>query len=306
MIGAGRMGSHHARILATLDGARLAGVYDKHPERGAELAKSHGTRAFAALEDVVGACDAAVVATSSPAHLAVGRALLEAGIACLIEKPLALNEADCLALIASAARRGVPLAVGHTERFNPATVALMTTIAGWRVRAIETRRLNPGSARVTDTGVVSDLMLHDLDIVLQIMGRSPSDVVAIGTTADPRAGADHAIALLSFTGAADGPALASCAASRITAHRARELTLVGDRGSVMVNYLTRSVGVLAPGGAEPTPVAVAEADALTAELGAFVDTVRDAGPGRGRIIDGAAALAALRLAWSIEQQIARR
>jgi predicted dehydrogenase len=296
------MGTHHARVLGAVPGARLAGVHDKHPERAAVLGERHGCAVFAHLEDVIGACDAAIVATSSASHLEVGRVLLEAGIPCLIEKPLALAEADCTSLIAAAAGRGVPLAVGHTERFNPTTAALLATIRDWRVRAIETRRLNPGSARITDTGVVSDLMLHDLDIVLRIMQRAPRDVVAVGLTQEAQAGADHAMALLSF----DGPALASCAASRITAHRARELSLVGDRGSVLVDYLARTVGRLDPGASAPTPVAVAPADPLASELAAFVDTVRGGGPRCGEAIDGATALAALRLAWSIERQIARR
>jgi predicted dehydrogenase len=295
------MGAHHARVLGSVAGAILVGVHDKHPERAAVLAQRHGGVVFSGLEDLAAACDAAIVATSSASHRAVGEALLESGIPCLIEKPLALSEADCLALIGAAARRAVPLAVGHTERFNPATGALLATIEGWQVRAIETRRLNPGSARVTDTGVVSDLMLHDLDIVLHVMARAPSDVLAVGLTREAQAGADHAMALLSFS----GPALASCAASRIAAHRARELTLIGDRGTVLVDYLARTVKRLEPGMTEPTPVAVDGADALATELAGFVDSLREAGPRRGQYIAGDVALAALRLAWTIEREIAR-
>jgi predicted dehydrogenase len=295
------MGSHHARILGALDGARLAGVHDKHPERATALAERHGGAMLRDLDAVIGAADAAVVAVSSSAHLEVGRALLEAGIPCLIEKPLALDEADCLTLIAAAARRGVVLAVGHTERFNPATAALMTLTEDWRVRAIETRRLNPGGARITDTSVVSDLMVHDLDIVLHVMRRVPDDIVAAGLGRDTGAGLDHAMALLSFADSA----LAACAASRITQHRARELSLVGDRGTVLVDYLARTVKRLDPGASEPVPVAVAAADALTAELAGFLDTVRGDGARQGRTVDGGDALAALRLAWAIERQIAR-
>ncbi len=305
VIGAGRMGTHHARVLGAVEGARLAGVFDKHPERAEALAARHGCPTLRGLDEAVRAGDAAIVASSSPSHLEVGRALLDAGVPCLIEKPLALGEADCLSLIASAARRGVVLAVGHTERFNPATAALLALIRGWRVRAIETRRLNPASARVTDTSVVDDLMVHDLDIVLHVMQRTPTDVVAAGLIRDPQRGADHAMALLSFTGPADGPALASCAASRITAHRARDLTLTGDGGTVLVDYLARTVTHLAPGAAAPVAVAVGDADALATELAAFVDTVRGAGPRRDHYVDGGTALAALRLAWAIERQIAR-
>jgi predicted dehydrogenase len=299
LIGAGRMGGHHARVLGSVEGARLVGVHDKHAERAAALAAQHGCSVFARLEDIVPACDAAIVAASSPAHLAVGRALLDAGIPCLIEKPLATTEADSLELIATAARRATVLAVGHSERFNPATVALLAALDGWQVHAIEARRFNPGSTRIADTGVVSDLMVHDLDIVLRVMGSAPIELAATGIMHDPQAGADHAVALLSFGAAA----LASCAASRITAHRVRELALMGDRGTLLVDYLARTVTRIAPGG-EPVPIAVAQADALATEQAAFVDTVRGSGPRRGQSVSGAEALAALRVAWAIERRIA--
>ena len=301
VVGAGRMGAHHARVLASVDGACLAGVHDKHAERAEALAGHHGCPTIAALEDVVASCDAAIVATSSSAHGAVGRALLEAGIPCLIEKPLALSEADCQGLIAAAERRGVPLAVGHIERFSPVTAALLECVADWRIDAIETRRLNPASTHIVDASVVADLMVHDLDIVLALMRRAPADVVASGVTRDAAVGADHAVALLSF----DGPALASCAASRLTAQRVRALTLVGDRGTVLVDHLARTVGRLAPDASEPAPVTVAPTDALASELAGFVDTVRQTGPQRGRCVDGRAALDALRLAWTIERQLAQ-
>jgi predicted dehydrogenase len=298
VIGAGRMGAHHARILSGLDGVQLAGIEDKHAERAAALAQQHGTTVFSTLDAVIAGCDAAIVASSSPSHAEIGRALLDAGIPCLIEKPLALSEADCLTLIAAAARRGVALAVGHVERFNPATVALLETVAGWQVRTIETRRFNPASGRIADTSVVSDLMVHDLDVVLGLLAATPSAIVAAGTIRDEAAGADHAMATLTFPGGA----LASCAASRITPDRVRELVLTGDRGTVAVDYLARKVSVT-PAGGVATSVPVAQHDALTAELVGFLDAVRGAAV-PGRCVDGAAALAALRVAWAIERQIA--
>jgi predicted dehydrogenase len=131
------------------------------------------------------------------------------------------------------------------------------------------------------------------------MGGAPVAVAATGITRDPQAGADHAVALLSFGAAA----LASCAASRITAQRVREIALTGDRGTILVDYLARTVTRIAPDAA-PAPIAVGEADALATEQAAFVDTVRGSGPRRGQCVAGAEALAALRVAWAIERQIA--
>lgn len=296
VIGAGRMGAHHARVLGQIEGARLVGIEDQDAARAAALAAQHGVPALAGLDAVVKGCDAAIVASASSSHREVGQALLDAGIPCLIEKPLALREADCLALIASAARRGVVLAVGHVERFNPATAALLAAIAGWPVRTIETRRFNPGSGRIADTSVVSDLMVHDLDVVLGIMGGAPSAITAAGTVRDPAAGADHAMAVLNFPGG-----LVSCAASRITPTRVRELVLASERGTVVVDYLARSVTLTPPGGTVQA-LPVAADDALTVELAGFLDAVRGrAAP--GRCVDGGAALAALRIAWAIEKQI---
>lgn len=299
LIGAGRMGANHARVIQTVAGARLVGVHDVRPEAAAALAAQHGCQPIARLEDVAPACDAAIVATTSSAHVAVGRALLDAGVPCLIEKPLATDEAGCLTLIAAAARRGVALAVGHSERFNAATIALCTAVAGWRLCAIEARRLNPGSARIADIGVVSDLMVHDLDLVLRLLGSTPTDVAAVGIARDPAVGADHATALLRF----GETALAACTASRITTERVRALSVTADRGTATVDYLARTVTVTEPGAA-PRQVAVADADTLATEQATFLDTVRGSGPRSADSVAGADALEVLRVAWAIERRLA--
>src|SRR6185437_17078405 len=128
----------------------------------------------------------------------IGVALLADGIPCLIEKPLAIDETQCRALIAAADRAAVPLAVGHVELFNPAVEVAADLVAGERILALEARRLNPGSARIQDTDVVIDLMVHDIDTVRLLTGAEPSEIAAQGIAVAQAGLADHATALLSF------------------------------------------------------------------------------------------------------------
>ena len=315
LVGAGRMGAHHARILGSVDGARLACIHDKHTERAAELAQRHGCPMVADLEGVIAGCDAAIVATSSSAHRAVGRALLEAGIPCLIEKPLATSEAETVALIDSAQRSGATLLVGHVERFNPAVQQLASLLEGQRLDALDARRLSWSSARITDVDVVLDLMVHDLDIVLWLVGKPVARLAASAVQAPGRKGEDYVTALLSFAGGA----MASLTASRVTQTKLRELHLTTSFGYVTVNLITQEVLVFRHGEAERGPyhwtnsgnaildavmerVLIRNAEPLMVELQHFVDAVRDGTP---PLVTGAQALETLRIAERIRAGVAR-
>src|SRR5213076_2407060 len=159
----------------------------------------HGCMALTDVAELVGLVDAASVAVSSSRHAEVGCLLLEAGVPCLIEKPLATNEADGLALIQAAEERGLPLLVGHIERFNPAVDQLREILRDDHdVLAVDARRMSAVSSRITDVDVVADLMVHDLDIVLDLLGAAPVDVVARGAASDGGSGENYVIAVLTF------------------------------------------------------------------------------------------------------------
>ena len=115
--------------------------------------------------------DAAVVAVPTALHAPIGCALMERGIHCLVEKPLALSREEARHLIKIGNQSGVVLQVGHTERFNPAVRQLKELLAGETVRVVNARRMSAVSARVSDIDVIIDLMVHDLDIMLFFMGR---------------------------------------------------------------------------------------------------------------------------------------
>jgi len=178
VIGAGRMGQYHAKHLSRNRRAQLVGIVDTDGPRGQATARRFRTEAFQNAKDVIGKIDAAVIATPTPTHHPIGKLLLESGVACLVEKPLAVNLAEAEDLIALADRFNRVLQVGHIERFNPAVIEAARHIHA--PQFIEVNRLGPYDPRVADIGVVMDLMIHDLDIVLFLVGEEVTRVEAFG------------------------------------------------------------------------------------------------------------------------------
>ena len=181
VVGVGHLGKEHARVYAGLDGCELVAVVDTVGERAEEVAARHGVRAvrdFRELLEGEGRPHAVSVVVPTKYHAEVGAPFLEAGVAALIEKPMAetLEEAD--ALLAAAGRGGATLQVGHIERFNPAIRAVRGMVKD--PRFIESDRIAPYSFRSADIGVVHDLMIHDLDIILSFFHAPVTDVDAIG------------------------------------------------------------------------------------------------------------------------------
>ncbi|MEM8757780.1 MAG: Gfo/Idh/MocA family oxidoreductase [Planctomycetota bacterium] len=184
-LGVGRMGQHHARVYAEMDGVELVGVYDANPERAAEIAEKHGCPVLATIDDVIAAKpDAVSIAVPTIYHRETAEPLLKAGIACLIEKPLAQDPEEAAAIKAVADDAGAVLMVGHIERFNPIMRALQRATAdGLDIipRFIEVHRVSPMTFRSVDIGVVMDMGIHDLDVVIMLMGgREPDRVEATG------------------------------------------------------------------------------------------------------------------------------
>ena len=186
VIGVGALGRHHARVWAGVEGARLVGVFDTDAGRAAAVAAEHGGRAFPDAASLLAEVDAVSVAVPTESHHRVARLALEAGKDVLLEKPMTatLEEADDL--MALAAARGAVLQVGHIERFNPATAALLS--AGKGARFVEVHRLGSFSPRSLDVDVVLDLMIHDLDIVLALDGSAPVQIEAVGVPGPDPAG----------------------------------------------------------------------------------------------------------------------
>ena len=179
VIGVGALGRHHARILGDTPDAVLAAVVDVNATRAAEIAAQHGAHAH--LTDasaLVGKVDAVTIASPTEAHFPLAAMLIDAGIHVLVEKPMTTTLAQADDLIARAAARGVVLAVGHTERFNPAVDAARQFLS--RPRFIEVHRLGTFPDRSLDIDVVFDLMIHDLDVLLSVVDEDVVGVEAVG------------------------------------------------------------------------------------------------------------------------------
>ncbi|MGP1273441.1 MAG: Gfo/Idh/MocA family protein [Phycisphaerales bacterium] len=184
-VGVGRMGQHHARVYAQMEGVELVGVYDANPERAAEIAQKHGCPVLPSIDAVIAARpDAVSIACPTVYHRETAEPLLEAGVACLIEKPLAQDPDEAEAIKHAAERSGSVLMVGHIERFNPIMRALRRKAAeglDLTPRFIEVHRVSPMTFRSVDIGVVMDMGIHDLDVVIMLMGgQEPDRVEATG------------------------------------------------------------------------------------------------------------------------------
>jgi predicted dehydrogenase len=176
VVGAGIMGTNHARVARSLRDARLVAVVDRDLDRAA-AAGGPGVQAVASVDDVEGGFDAAVVSVPTPLHAAMALQLAARGVHLLVEKPIAATLAEARQIVAAADAAGIVLAVGHVERFN-AAVAELPRLLDHPVH-IEASRISPYSARVAD-GVILDLMIHDLDIVAALAGPHDEPVRVAG------------------------------------------------------------------------------------------------------------------------------
>jgi len=208
------MGRNHVRLLSSLPGAELVGIYDPQPESAAAAARDHGARIFPRLEELASEIEAAVVAAPTVAHADMGCALLGRGLHVLIEKPLAASLEEADRLLAHAGDR--VLAVGHVEFFNPAVQALLGV--GTPPRFVEVQRLGVFSPRSLDVDVILDLMIHDLQILHAL---DPSPVAEVRATGIPVL--SPRIDIANARVALASGCVANLTASRVSAERVRKL-----------------------------------------------------------------------------------
>ncbi len=306
------MGSHHLRIYAGLKGVELVGVVDDHAPAAAQAAERYGCRVFSSPEELAREVDAASVAVPSSLHADVAGRLLEAGVHCLVEKPLAVTEAECEALIDAAAAHGLVLLVGHVERFNPVVRQLAEILDREVVHAIDVRRMSALSARITDVDVVADLMIHDIDVVLSLMGSDVTGVFAHEVRSAGNDGHDYVAATLTF----EAGGIATLTASRITQNKIRELNVTADLGFITASYVTQELFIDSHSrtastrdGSDPSyvldltikRVLVRPEEPLEVEIRHFVDAVANGTP---PLVSGQDALNAMRYVWEIQRLLA--
>ncbi|MEM1355246.1 MAG: Gfo/Idh/MocA family oxidoreductase [Planctomycetota bacterium] len=236
VLGVGRMGRHHARTYARLPQARLVGVVDFDEDRVETVADEYGCTGYTHVESLLAAhpsLKAVTVAVPTEHHADAARPLLERGIACLIEKPIAGSVAEAQELADFARRHHAVLQVGHTERFNPAVraVAKMDITP----RFIEITRVSPMTFRSMDVGVVMDMMIHDLDVVLSLVNRPIKKIDAVGISV-LGAHEDICDARLTF----EGGCVCTFTVSRVALKTERRLRLFSEDAYVSLDYGNRS------------------------------------------------------------------
>lgn len=235
VIGVGRMGRHHARTFNSLDLSELVAVVDFDEERAQTVADEYGCKAFSSVEALLENCPqvkAVTVAVPTVYHAKTAYPLMEKGVACLIEKPIAGSVQEAVELAQFAKARGCVLQVGHTERFNPAVRAV--SAMGITPRFLEVTRVSPMTFRSLDVGVVMDMMIHDLDVVLSLVGRPIVDVQAVGISVMGQ-NEDICDARLTFAGGT----VATLKGSRVALKTERRLRLFSEEAYVSLDYGAR-------------------------------------------------------------------
>jgi UDP-N-acetylglucosamine 3-dehydrogenase len=302
VIGCGAMGRNHLRVLSELEGVQLVAAADQDSERLSELARRYGIETFsshAALLDRA-RLDFAVVAVPTLEHYAVVHDVLAAGVHTLVEKPIAATVEEGRALASEASDAGVLLAVGHVEHFNPAVIELKRRLdAGdlGRLFQAQVRRLGPFPARVRDVGVVLDLATHDIDILRYLIG---GEIVRVYAETERRIHTAHEDLLSGLLRFSNG-VIASLDINWLTPRKVRKLSLTGERGMFVVDYLLQDLSFYANDYANThwetlqmvtgvsegsmTRFKVEKREPLRVELEHFVAAARQRGR-RGREADG--------------------
>ena len=275
VVGAGIMGSNHARVLASLSGIQLVGAADPDPTQRDLLDRVLGCPVVNDLDALLKlGVDAVTIAVPTHLHHEVALTCISRGVHVLVEKPIASSVDEGREIIAAARREGVTLMVGHVERFNPAVQAIKDAIRGEDILSIAITRVGPFPPRMSNVGVVIDLAVHDIDLIRWF---TDSDIVEVQPQLSSAVAEREDIALLQFRTASG--VLAHINTNWLTPFKARNVTVATRGKYVMGDLLTRQVtecfGFQPDGAYSMRHLSVSHDEPLRAELIAFVSAVRD-------------------------------
>ena len=302
VVGVGYLGRIHAKIYAELAGADLVAVVDTDPERARAVAAEYGCEASTDPASLLGRVDAVSVVVPTRQHLEVAQPFLEAGVHMLLEKPIAHTCEEGETLVRLATESGALLQIGHVERYNAGVMALAARVH--RPRFIEAHRIGGFPARATDVDVVTDLMIHDIDIILSLVGAPIRSVSAVGLPVITEH-VDIANARLEFE---DG-CVANVTASRVSNQTLRRIRIFEAHSYAGLDFIEQKGEVVRaveiPGKEWPEivrePFEITPRKPLDAELADFVAKVKSGEP---PLVDGRAGLEALRVAQLINRRMA--
>ncbi|WP_336023425.1 Gfo/Idh/MocA family oxidoreductase [Halobellus salinisoli] len=304
VIGVGNMGRNHARAYEEIDETNLVGVFDVDSERATDVAAEYGTTALS-LDDLLAVADVVSVAVPTQFHYENVKRALQCDVHVLVEKPFVEEPRNGRELIDLADERDLALQVGHIERFNPAIQTLGDLVDDLDVYAVSTERLGPPVDRMIDDTVVMDLMIHDLDIVLDLVDGEVESYNAVGTPKGRYANAN-----LRF----DSGVTASLTTSRVTQEKVRKLTISAADCRVKVDYIDQSIEIHRS--SVPTYIddesflrhrhenivetlSVEQVEPLKSELRSFANAARS---GSDPIVDGKQGLRVLHLIKSLDAE----
>lgn len=304
VVGVGYLGRFHALIYSRMENVELVGVVDTDPDTAARVAGECGCSAFANSGDLLGKIDAVSIVVPTTAHLDEARPFLQAGVHMLLEKPIASSVEEGAEIVRLAEAAGVILQVGHLERFNAGVMALAERIQ--RPRFIEAHRMGGFVERATDVDVVSDLMIHDIDIILSLVKSEITAISAVGTPV-LTAHVDIANARLEF---ANGT-VANVIASRVSEKRMRRIRVFEENRYESLDFIDQRIETAypkpRPGEAWPEVVMerldIEPVKPLDAELAAFAESVLSGLP---PLVDGHVGLEALEVAMRVKSEIMER
>jgi predicted dehydrogenase len=303
VIGVGYLGHFHAQKFAALEDVELVGVVDTSAERAAEVAAEVGTQSYTDYRELFGKIDLVSIVVPTQYHFQVARDCFEAGCHVLLEKPVTRTVEEADQLIELAREKGCVFQVGHLERFNPAILALQGVINN--PQFIESHRLAPFKSRGTDVNVVLDLMIHDIDIILSIVGHPIKTVNSVGVPV-LSGEVDIANARLQF----ENGCVANVTASRVSREGMRKVRIFQPDAYISIDYQERRISIyrknegegMIPGlpNIAMEEKSFAQSDALLAEIRSFVDVIKN---GTLPVVSGEDGRRALEVALKINTRL---
>jgi len=301
VVGVGYLGRFHALIYSRMPEVELVGVVDTDQDRGRAIAAEASCPSYARLDDLLGRVDAVSIVVPTTAHLAAAAPFLTRGIHVLLEKPIASTQAEGAEIVRLAQSSGALLQIGHVERFNAGVMALAQ-----RIRSplyIEAQRMGGFVERATDVDVVSDLMIHDIDIILSLVDAEIAGISAVGA-AILTEHLDIANARLEF---ANGT-VANVVASRVSDRTTRRIRVFQPRRYLALDFVAQTIDIAeprpVPGAARPEiareRIQVDAVKPLDLELAEFVRCIRER---CAPLVDGRIGLKALEVALEVRARI---
>ena len=236
LVGAGHMGQYHVNVASDIEEYDLKGIYDADTNRAKEIAERMKIESFPTYNDLLEAINVIVISTPTALHYEFALKALNAGKHVLVEKPMVKTIAQAEELVTKAEEKGLIFQVGHVERFNGAVLELGKIVK--KPYLIESRRLAPFNNRIQDVGVVLDLMIHDLDIVLNLVDSDFKSVYSQGQ-AHVSKHEDIALATIQF----ESGCLANFVASRVTQNKIRRLNITQEEAYIVLDFATQDIDI---------------------------------------------------------------